>query len=134
MLLVHGWADRASSLGAFVDPLVQRGYRVVGLDLPGHGDTSEGRTDGYELAEALTEAAWHLGRVHAVISHSMGSVATMLSLRDGVPVHSVVLIAPAVRLERGMSQFLKMYKLPSRVRADFVARSRAVMARTSGTT
>lgn len=115
VLLVHGWADRASSLGGFVKPLVDDGYRVVGLDLPGHGDTSEGQTDGYELGEALLEAAWHLGEVHGIIAHSMGSLATMLALRDGLRVDSVVLISPAVRLERGLSHFLKMYKLPDRV-------------------
>ena len=114
VLLVHGWADRASSLGAFIDPLVRRGYRVVGLDLPGHGDTSEGMTDAYKMTEALREAAWNLGNVHAVIAHSMGSVSTMLALRDGLTVDSIVLISPAVRLERGLAQFLDVYKLPTR--------------------
>lgn len=114
VLLVHGWGDRASSLGAFIDPLVRRGYRVVGVDLPGHGDTSGGMTDAYKLAEALREAAWNLGNVHAVITHSMGAVSTMLAIRDGLTVYSIVLISPAVRLERGLAQFLDMYKLPSR--------------------
>ena len=114
VLLVHGWAHRASSLGAFIDPLVQRGYRVVGLDLPGHGDTSEGTTDAYKMTEALREAAWNLGHVHAVVAHSMGSVSTMLALRDGMTVNSIVLVSPAVRLERGLAQFLDMYKLPTR--------------------
>lgn len=114
VLLVHGWGDRASGLGAFVDPLVRRGYRVVGLDLPGHGDSSGGMTDAYKLAEALREAAWNLGNVHAVVAHSMGSVSTMLALRDGLTVDSIVLISPAVRLERGLAQFVDMYKLPRR--------------------
>src|SRR5687768_13117485 len=39
VLLVHGWGERAASLGAFVAPLVGAGFRVVGVDLPGHGET-----------------------------------------------------------------------------------------------
>jgi pimeloyl-ACP methyl ester carboxylesterase len=86
----------------------------VGLDLPAHGDTSEGETDGLELAEALNHAARELGNVHGIVAHSMGSVATTLALQDGLSVGSVVFISPAVRLERGLAHFVDMYSLPQR--------------------
>ena len=114
VMLVHGWADRASSLGAFIAPLVDRGYRVVGLDLPAHGDTEGEQTDALELAAALSGAADHLGDVHAVVAHSMGAVATMVALRDGLSLRRAVFVSPAVRLERGLDHFVKMYKLPTR--------------------
>src|SRR5688500_16792196 len=31
VLLVHGWGERAASLGALVRPLTSAGYRVVGI-------------------------------------------------------------------------------------------------------
>src|SRR5262249_24762467 len=37
VLLVHGWGGRGVQMGAFVEPLRARGYRVVWFDQPGHG-------------------------------------------------------------------------------------------------
>lgn len=45
VLLVHGWGDSSRSMGAFVTPLIDAGFRVVAMDLPGHGSTSGGQTD-----------------------------------------------------------------------------------------
>lgn len=39
IVLMHGWEGRASQLGLFALPLVAAGYRVVGLDGPGHGES-----------------------------------------------------------------------------------------------
>jgi len=37
VLLTHGWNGRATQLWKFSDPLVDSGFRVVALDMPGHG-------------------------------------------------------------------------------------------------
>jgi hypothetical protein len=42
ILLVHGWGGRGGQLGAFVEPLVSRGFSVTAFDGPAHG-ASEGR-------------------------------------------------------------------------------------------
>src|SRR5262245_35302817 len=34
VLLVHGWEGRGAQLGAFVDPLVGRGFSVITFDAP----------------------------------------------------------------------------------------------------
>ena len=52
-LLVHGWAGRGLQLGAFANPLVAAGFRVVAYDGPGHG-SSPGRTSNlFDLAGDL---------------------------------------------------------------------------------
>ena len=40
VLLVHGWNGRGTQMAGFVAPLIEQGYRVLTLDLPGHGDSS----------------------------------------------------------------------------------------------
>src|SRR5262249_35923574 len=42
VLLVHGWGGRGAQLGAFVEPLVTRGFSVVTFDAPGHGASGSG--------------------------------------------------------------------------------------------
>lgn len=111
ILLVHGWGDRAARLGAFIGPLVTAGHRVVGVDLPGHGDGA-GQTNGYELAAALLAVGKHLGGLHGIVAHSMGALVTTKALSDGLDARSVALIAPAVRLEHALERFTTQLRLP----------------------
>ena len=117
VLLVHGWGDRGSRLGAFVEPLVEAGFRVVGVDLPAHGDSPGRRTNAYELADAIRASVDEVGGVKGVIAHSMGGVETLLALRDGLVVDRVVFLASAVRLEHATDKFEQMFNLPARALA-----------------
>ena len=93
--LVHGWGSRGGRLGAFIEPLVRRGYAVLTYDGPGHG-LSDGRMSSMpELARALLAVREHAGPFHAIIGHSLGASATTLALRDGLEAQSLVFLAPA---------------------------------------
>jgi pimeloyl-ACP methyl ester carboxylesterase len=110
VLLVHGWGDYAARLGAFVDPLVRRGFRVVGLDLPGHGGSGEGPADLYEWTDALVEVI-AAEKAHAVVAHSLGGQAVTNALTRGTGVEAVALLAPAVRLEHSVQTFERTFAL-----------------------
>ena len=96
VLLVHGWAGRGAQLASFVAPLVHAGYRVVTFDAPAHGDSPGKEASIAELTEAVEEAAWRVGPLHAVIAHSFGAMATSVAVLRGVPVDRLVYVAPAV--------------------------------------
>ena len=121
VLLVHGWGDRASRLGAFVAPLTAAGFRVVAVDVPAHGDSPGLRTNAYEGADALRATAEHVGGVDAVIAHSMGGLETMLAMRDGLRVERAVFLASAVRLDHAMDRFEAMFALPPRAMQGLAA-------------
>lgn len=93
VLLVHGWEGRGTQLGRFVEPLVAAGYRVIGLDLPAHGESPGTRTDLIECTEALRKAGRDLGPIAGIVSHSFGGAITTLALERGLDVKAVVLIA-----------------------------------------
>lgn len=114
VLLVHGWGDHAARLGAFVAPLVARGFRVVGMDMPGHGAGRMKRADLPTMADALRLVAAHVGPIHAVIGHSMGATVSMIAVRDGMSPTALVLLAPPVRLEYAVTRFGEMLALPER--------------------
>lgn len=79
VMLVHGWEGRGSQLGAMVDPLVRKGFRVVAFDAPGHGDGPGHRCSIPEVADSVAAVRAHVGPVHAAIAHSMGAVGLMLA-------------------------------------------------------
>ena len=94
--LVHGWGSAGGRLGAFVDPLVESGHRVVTYDAPGHGESGRGRSSAPEFARALRAVAERHGPAHAVIAHSLGGSATLLASRWGFEAGRYALLAPAV--------------------------------------
>jgi len=79
-LMVHGWAGRGLQLGAFVEPLVYAGYRVVAYDGPAHGESPGRRTNIFKLTESLMAAADVIGPVSGVIAHSLGTTAVLLAV------------------------------------------------------
>lgn len=85
VILIHGWTGEAAFMTAFVAPLLDRGFRVVAFDLPGHG-ASTGRELNIPLGVAsLAAVARAFGPVHAIVSHSFGGAIAMAALAGSVP-------------------------------------------------
>ena len=112
VVLVHGWGERGASLGAFVDPLVDAGYRVVAIDLPGHGASEGGQTDGFQIAAAIRGVCDELGEVRAVVAHSMGAMTSLYAAREGLAADALVLLAPPARFDHVLVKFARMLSLP----------------------
>lgn len=94
ILLVHGWNGRATQLGAFVAPLVGRGYRVVAFDAIGHGESQGNHLSLPELASCIADAVNELGGIYGLIAHSLGGAATTLALSQGLQTERAVFISP----------------------------------------
>jgi len=94
VLLVHGWNGRATQLGSFVAPLVDRGYQVVAFDAFGHGDSPGSSMSIPELASCIRRVADELGNVYGVLAHSMGGASTTLALSEGLQIERAVFISP----------------------------------------
>jgi len=113
--LVHGWEGRASQLGAFVPPLVAAGFRVVGLDGPGHGE-SPGRSSSFvALAKALRALGDHFGPFSGAVAHSAGTVSTIYALKQGLAVDRLVCVAPGVDLDGYAREFSRLFGLSAEV-------------------
>lgn len=111
--LLHGWEGWAAQLGAFVAPLVAAGFRVVGLDAPGHGD-SPGRVSSLVMiAGALRALETRYGPFAGVVAHSAGTVAVTHALTRGLAADRVVCVAPGVDLEAYANGFSRLIGLSS---------------------
>ena len=95
VIALHGWLDNAASFNR-LGPMLARDYRVVAVDLPGHGHSFH-RPPGatYELMDYVRDLAFLLDRAApegaVLLGHSLGGiVASLLSV--AVPDRSRALI------------------------------------------
>lgn len=98
ILGVHGWAGAGIQFGAWVNPLVEAGYRVVLFDAPAHGRAQGESTNLFEMAEVVARVAASVGRVHGVLAHSIGCIAAARAIADGLKPDYLVMLAPPVSL------------------------------------
>lgn len=98
ILLVHGWGADSSSMYSMARPLSQQGFRVVAFDAPAHGASPGTLTSMTEFVTAVGGVMDELGGLHAVISHSLGGLATVAALSREPrrqPRHLVLLSVPS---------------------------------------
>lgn len=101
MLLVHGWGASIYMWRAWFSALAERGYRVVALDLPGHGlsdkPSDAGRYRLASLVDAVREviATAKLRRPHVVAQSMGGTIALELASSGDPPIGRLVLVNPA---------------------------------------
>lgn len=122
--LVHGWGGWRGQLGAFVDPLVAAGRRVVAFDAPSHGDSTPGslgpgRSTAVELVDALVAVAAAHGAPAGVVAHSLGCTAAALAAQDGLAVGRLALVAPSAAVLTMTHQMADRLGYSARTRTRF---------------
>lgn len=112
VLLVHGWAGRGAQLHRFIEPLTNRGHRVVLFDAPAHGGSDGSTTNLGDFARAVASGIEALGDVHGIVAHSMGGAATAVALAHYVESPGrLVFIAPPVHPATWIARFKNMIDL-----------------------
>lgn len=114
VLLVHGWGSRAARMAAFVDPLLEGGFRVAAVDLPAHGAAPGVRTDIFHIRDALVEAGRRVGPLAGVVAHSLGALGVLAAERSGLAPSARVLVSPAYRLDTFIDTFARRTGLSPR--------------------
>lgn len=107
ILVVHGWAGRATQFRRFVKPLLKAGYQVVGFDGPAHGQSEGKSTNLDEFENVIQEVVKEIGSVSAIVAHSFGGVTSLYALTKGLPVKTLVNIASPTISEEIINTFLK---------------------------
>ncbi len=121
VLLVHGWEGRGSQMGAFAQPLVEAGFRVITLDGPGHGVSSGRRSSVPQFAEAIAVLVERIGPVHGIVTHSFGSAATGWAARQLPLAKRLVYVAPPGDLDQYVTFFADLLGLSTTVRQRMVS-------------
>jgi pimeloyl-ACP methyl ester carboxylesterase len=96
VLLVHGWAGDAMQLRPIGDALAAAGFEPLLLDFPGHGRSGGWRSTLPQFVRALFAVQARVGPLHAVVAHSLGSLASAHAAARGLAVERLALVAPPV--------------------------------------
>jgi pimeloyl-ACP methyl ester carboxylesterase len=125
-LLVHGWSGNAGQMSSFVSPLVERGFHVVAVDLPAHGESPGNFATLVLLARSLELVGKRL-LPRVVIAHSMGGTATTYALTKGLSLERMVLLASPVQLPPYLKHFGEEFGLSEAMQDRLLARIEKVV-------
>jgi pimeloyl-ACP methyl ester carboxylesterase len=117
VVLAHGWDGRASQFAVLVRDLVAEGYRVVAFDAPAHGDTVARGSYLIDWLDILEAIQRRFGRLHSVVGHSFGGLATLVAAADGLTVDRVVTVAAPADADLLLRQFQAMLRFDDRTAA-----------------
>jgi pimeloyl-ACP methyl ester carboxylesterase len=101
VLLVHGWGASIYMWRDWFAPLASAGYRVIALDLPGHGLSDKPAEAGHYRLDSLVASVravvegTRLRRPHVVAQSMGGTIALELAVSGAPAIGRLVLINPA---------------------------------------
>ncbi|MBC7713185.1 MAG: alpha/beta fold hydrolase [Rhizobacter sp.] len=113
VMLIHGWNGRGTQIAAFAKSLVEKNFRVVALDGPGHGISPGKMTNPKHYADFILNAQKELAPegAQSVIAHSFGGGSAVLAVTYGMKVKSLVLVASPAFYERVVNYFATNFGL-----------------------
>ena len=121
VLILHGFESGIINFDRYIQPLINKGYEVLGFDAPAHGQSS-GDSINVLLYKQLVEHIYRTyGPIRSFIAHSFGGLALTLALED-IPHDSdykMVLVAPAVETATAASNFFQLLKLKPSLKPHF---------------
>lgn len=115
ILLVHGWSGRGTQLSILAKELLKNGYSVVSFDAPGHGKAPGKKSMMPYFSEAVHLLEEKYGPFEAAVAHSLGGMASLKAVKDGLDIKKLVIIGTANSITRITKEFAYNMKLNEQV-------------------
>lgn len=117
ILLAHGWSGRGTQMAVMAEDLLKAGFSVVSFDAPAHG-RAPGKTSMMpHFIEAIEVLEKKYGPFEAVIGHSLGGMASLKAVADGLPVKKMVIIGTANSITHITREFARNMNMNNKVAA-----------------
>ncbi|TIL34244.1 alpha/beta fold hydrolase [Mesorhizobium sp.] len=135
VLVIHGWRSRTEYMRTLIEAYRGAGYKVVSLDLPGHGQSQGRRLTLVSAVEAARLTGEWFGPFVAVVGHSFGGAvaanAVVGSVKDVPPLAAerLVLIAAPSSLPAIFNDFSRMLSVGPRSQAAMADRVERIAGR-----
>ena len=121
VLMTHGWGGWGLQMAALADALSAAGWAVVAIDQPAHGRSAAWSSTLPQFVRALGYAAARLGRVEAMVGHSMGGAAACIAAANGLALRKLALVSAPVSILQATRDYAAAFGLRDSVRARMVA-------------
>ena len=129
VLLMHGWAGRATQMKALAESLASEGFVPIVMDAPAHGASNGSTSNLPQFARALEYVCARLAeqgiKLHSVIAHSLGGSAAAFALSRSRLARSLVLIAAPDAPRDYTRMFAHVFGISERTRAAMQRRIEA---------
>ncbi|MDR1768993.1 MAG: alpha/beta fold hydrolase [Propionibacteriaceae bacterium] len=117
--LVHGWGGWHGQLGAFVEPLLARGFQVIGFDAASHGYSAPGEyganlSSSPEIRRSFQAVVREFGQPHGIIAHSLGCAVVAAALLEDVTTTNLALVAPSPDMVQYLTAFGRKLRLSAK--------------------
>ncbi|RUV61188.1 MAG: alpha/beta fold hydrolase [Mesorhizobium sp.] len=135
VLVIHGWRSRTEYMRTLIEGYRDAGYKVVSLDLPGHGQSQGRRLTLVSAVEAARLTGEWFGPFVAVVGHSFGGAvaanAVVGSVKNIPPLAAerLVLIAAPSSLPAIFDDFSRMLNVGRRSQAAMADRVERIAGR-----
>ncbi|MEZ5029826.1 MAG: alpha/beta hydrolase [Saprospiraceae bacterium] len=132
ILLAHGWQSRGTALRYFVPVLVERGFSVVAMDAPGHGESSGWRTSLSTYAQAIRLVDQQFGPFTGAITHSFGGRALTYAMAyepNDWQIRRVVMLAAPSSFADIIDRFSDQLNMPANMKPAILARMEELLGR-----
>lgn len=135
VLVLHGWRSRTEYMKSLIEAYRDTGFRVVSLDLPGHGSSAGRRLNLATAVRAAHAAGEWFGPFEAVIGHSFGGAVAVNAVAGsiaGIPrlaASKLVLIAAPSSLPVLFSDFGRYLHLGPRTQSAMARQVRRIAGR-----
>ena len=111
VLLIHGWSGRGTQLVKLADELIQLGYCTISFDAPAHGKSHGNSTIMTEFIACLFEIEKKYGPFEAAIGHSLGGMAALNAIKNGLNVKLLTVIGSGDKVQDIMDDFIAKLQL-----------------------
>ena len=115
VLLVHGWSGRGTQLYKIADELLKNGYSTISFDAPAHGKSSGKTTLMPDFIASIHQLNTQFGGFEFVIGHSLGGMATLNALKEGLKIKKAVVIGSGNKVLDIFADFISKLKLSKKV-------------------
>lgn len=85
VLVVHGWRSRTEYMRWLITGYRDAGYRVVSLDLPGHGRSEGRKLTMHNALDTVRAASSRFGSFTAIVGHSFGGAVALNAVAGSIP-------------------------------------------------
>ena len=122
ILICHGYASYFYKFEQYIQPLLKAGFRVLGFDAPGHGQSEGKHIHIIAYKAAIDQIIDQVGPIDHFMGHSLGGI-TLAMIAETIPnptAHKFVLIAPATKTTTTFKNYYKMMQLSAPVIDSFL--------------